>query len=110
MIMGEENMEQFTQLIERVKKGDAQAFELLYQQSYRQVYYTCMSFLKNEQNVYDMMQETYITALTRISSLESPERFMAWLSQIAVNKCKDFLRKKPHGLQIMCYIGSLLFC
>ena len=87
-------MKQFTELIERVKGGDEQAFEILYQYSYRQIYYTCMSFLKNEQDVYDMMQETYITALTHISSLENPECFMAWLSQIAVNKCKDFLRKK----------------
>ena len=53
-----------------------------------------MSFLKNEQNVYDVMQDTYITALTRLGQLQNPDRLVAWLNQIAVNRCRDFLRKR----------------
>lgn len=81
-------------LVARVVSGDMKAFEVIYQNTYRQVYYTCMSFLKNEQNVYDVMQDTYITALTRLQQLENPERITAWLNTIAVNKCRQFLGKK----------------
>lgn len=81
-------------LVARVVSGDMKAFEVIYQNTYRQVYYTCMSFLKNEQNVYDVMQDTYITALTHLQQLENPERITAWLNTITVNKCRQFLGKK----------------
>lgn len=81
-------------LVARVVSGDMKAFEVIYQNTYRQVYYTCMSFLKNEQNVYDVMQDTYIMALTHLQQLENPERITAWLNTIAVNKCRQFLGKK----------------
>ena len=81
------------ELVSRVINGDKQAFEAIYQATYRQVYYTCMSFLKNEQNAQDIMQDTYITALTHMQQLENPERIIAWLNRIAVNKCKAFLAK-----------------
>lgn len=87
-------MDQITELVNRVIKGDTQAFEIIYQNTYRQIYYTCMSFLKNEQNVYDVMQDTYITALTHLQQLQNPERLVPWLNQIAVNRCRDYLRKK----------------
>lgn len=81
-------------LVARVVSGDMKAFEVIYQNTYRQVYYTCMSFLKNEHNVYDVMQDTYITALTHLQQLKNPERITAWLNTIAVNKCRQFLGKK----------------
>lgn len=81
-------------LVARVVSGDMKAFEVIYQNTYRQVYYTCMSFLKNEHNVYDVMQDTYITALTHLQQLENHERITAWLNTIAVNKCRQFLGKK----------------
>ncbi len=81
-------------LVARVVSGDMKAFEVIYQNTYRQGYYTCMSFLKNEHNVYDVMQDTYITALTHLQQLENPERITAWLNTIAVNKCRQFLGKK----------------
>lgn len=81
-------------LVARVVSGDMKAFEVIYQNTYRQVYYTCMSFLKNEHNVYDVMQDTYITALTHLQQLENPERITAWLNTIAVNKCRQFIGKK----------------
>ena len=87
-------MEQIQELVTRVINGDMQAFEEIYQATYRQVYYTAFSFLKNEQNTLDVMQDTYITALTHLQQLENPERIVAWLNRIAVNKCKDFLMKK----------------
>lgn len=87
-------MEQIQKLVTRVINGDTQAFEEIYQATYRQVYYTAFSFLKNEQNTLDVMQDTYITALTHLQQLENPERIVAWLNRIAVNKCKDFLMKK----------------
>lgn len=86
-------MENMNELVSCVINGDKQAFEAIYQATYRQVYYTCMSFLKNEQNAQDIMQDTYITALTHMQQLANPDRILSWLNRIAVNKCKTFLSK-----------------
>lgn len=91
-----ENMDNhdIAMLVQQVMKGDEKAFELLYQQTNRQIYYTCRSFLENEQDIYDTMQDTYLQAFTHIGQLREQERFVAWLNQIAVNKCKNLLGKK----------------
>ncbi len=81
------------ELVKDVLGGDMQAFELLYNDTSKKIYYVCYSFVKNEQDAMDLMQEAYLSALTHLSSLKEPERFTQWLSQIAVNKCKDFLAK-----------------
>lgn len=81
-------------LVERILGGDTKAFDYVYQCTYRQVYLTCMSFLHNEQNVYDIMQDTYITVLTHIHQLKNPDKLVSWINTIAVNKCRDFLGKK----------------
>lgn len=89
-----DNNNDISLLVQRVLDGDRKAFERLYQQTNKQIYYTCWSFLENEQNVYDIMQDTYLQALTHLGQLREPERFVAWLNQIAVNKCRNVLGKK----------------
>ena len=89
-----DNNNDISRLVQRVLDGDRKAFELLYQQTNKQIYYTCWSFLENEQNVYDIMQDTYLQALTHLGQLREPERFVAWLNQIAVNKCRNVFGKK----------------
>ena len=64
-------MDSMSELVSRVINGDKQAFEAIYQATYRQVYYTCMSFLKNEQNAQDIMQDTYIGEGTYINCVVS---------------------------------------
>lgn len=92
--MGKEMEQDMKQLVSQAVSGNSQAFEALYQLSAKQVYFTCLSFVKNENDAADLMQETYISALTHLSTLREPERFLPWISQIAANKCRNFLLKK----------------
>ena len=81
-------------LVEKVKKGDNKSFEKLYKLTEREVWFTCISFLKNETTAQDIMQETYITAFLKIQSLEKSSQIRSWLNRIAVNKCKNYLKGK----------------
>ena len=81
-------------LVEKIKKGDNKSFEKLYKLTEREVWFTCISFLKNETTVQDIMQETYITAFLKIQSLEKSSQIRSWLNRIAVNKCKNYLKGK----------------
>lgn len=81
-------------LVEKIKKGDNKSFEKLYKLTEREVWFTCISFLKNETTAQDIMQETYITAFLKIQSLEKSSQIRSQLNRIAVNKCKNYLKGK----------------
>ena len=81
-------------LVEKINKGDNKSFEKLYKLTEREVWFTCISFLKNETTAQDIMQETYITAFLKIQSLEKSSQIRSWLNRIAVNKCKNYLKGK----------------
>lgn len=81
-------------LVEEIKNGDNKSFEKLYKLTEREVWFTCISFLKNETTAQDIMQETYITAFLKIQSLEKSSQIRSWLNRIAVNKCKNYLKGK----------------
>ena len=81
-------------LVEKIKKGDNKSFEKLYKLTEREVWFTCISFLKNGTTAQDIMQETYITAFLKIQSLEKSSQIRSWLNRIAVNKCKNYLKGK----------------
>ena len=76
-----------------MEKGDNKAFEKLYEETSKTVYFICLSFLGNEQDAQDVMQEVYITAYKKISQLQDKEKFVPWINQIAVNRCKNQLLK-----------------
>lgn len=79
--------------VELAMKGDQAAFEEIYRQTYRTVYYTCFSFLKNEQDAADTTQEVYIAVMNSLSTLKDIEKFPYWLNRITVNKCKNILAR-----------------
>lgn len=84
---------QIKKLVEAMEQGDNKAFERLYNETSRTVYFICLSFLNNEQDAQDVMQEVYITAYNKISQLQDKDKFVPWINQIAVNKCKNQLLK-----------------
>ena len=89
---------EIAKLVEKLQNGDKQAFETLYQETSKTVYFICISFLNNEEDAKDVMQETYITAYQKLEQLQDKEKFAAWISQIAVNKCKKILLKNSPTL------------
>lgn len=76
-----------------MEKGDNKAFEKLYQETSKTVYFICLSFLGNEHDAQDVMQEIYITAYNKVSQLQDKDKFVPWINQIAVNRCKNQLLK-----------------
>lgn len=74
--------------------GDSEAFARLYELSKRQVYFTCLKFLKNEDDAQDITQEVYITVMKKLPTLADKASFQPWVNRIAVNKCKNFLKAR----------------
>lgn len=51
----------------------------------------CLSFTKNYFDAEDLAQQTFLSAYTNYGKFDGMN-FKAWLTTIAVNKCKDFLK------------------
>lgn len=84
---------QWRESVEATKKGDKKAFEKLYRQTERAVYFTCLKLLAGEDNAKDTMQDTYMTALDKLDTLDDGAKFPMWINRIAINKCKNKLVK-----------------
>lgn len=78
-------------VIERAITGEESAFEQIFMGTYRYVFATVRKYLKNEQDVYDAIQDTYIRVYKGISRLQSADSFYPWLHRIAENCAKDIL-------------------
>lgn len=82
------------QTVAKAAEGDSRAFEALYKQTDRSVYFTCLKLLKNEHDAKDVMQDTYIKAFEKLSELSDFSRFPQWINRIAINHCKTFFRRQ----------------
>lgn len=91
-------MKEIENLVQRAAKGDNKAFDELYKLTSKSVYFICLSFLKNESDAADIMQETYFAAFKNLDSLKEQDKFEPWINKIAVNRCKNLLKKKTPEL------------
>ena len=87
-------MKTIKELVLSAKNGNKKAFDKLYELTSNDVWFTCLSLLKDEENAKDIMQETYITAFLKLNTLKDEEKFCGWLTAIATNKCKNKLKGK----------------
>lgn len=87
-------MKTIKELVLSAKNGNKKAFDKLYEITHNDVWYNCLSLLKDEENAKDIMQETYIAAFLKLDTLNDEQKFCGWITSIAVNKCKNKLKGK----------------
>lgn len=80
-------------LVERARKQDRQAASELYSLTYTKILYSIRSMVRDEDAVWDILQDTYIQAFRKLGQLEDDTRFLPWLKRIAVNTAKNYLMK-----------------
>ena len=82
------------EVILRILDGDSNAYGIL-QKKYRAVISSLIrKMVKDEDDIDDLVQETFIKAYRAIDRYKSDFTFSAWIYRIASNTCIDFLRKK----------------
>ncbi len=78
-------------LIERVKRGDAKAFEMLVVKYQRRIERLIGRMVRDVDLVPDIAQETFIRAYRAIPQFRGDSAFYTWLYRIAVNTAKKAL-------------------
>lgn len=82
-------------LVRAAQQGDRSAFGLLYARYVRMVHGILLSRVPHS-DVDDLVQDVFLLALPRLSSLRECAKFPGWLAAIARNRAIDFHRRvKP---------------
>jgi RNA polymerase sigma-70 factor (ECF subfamily) len=78
-------------LIERIKRGDMRAFEMLVVKYQRRIERLIGRMVRDTDLVPDIAQETFIRAYRAIPQFRGESAFYTWLYRIAVNTAKKVL-------------------
>lgn len=77
--------------------GKDDLFNLIYQQNHNAIFRTCYMILKDYQLAEDATQETFYRVYCKLNTFRKKANIKTWITQIAINLCKDKLKKKSSG-------------
>jgi RNA polymerase sigma-70 factor (ECF subfamily) len=80
-------------IIERVLKGDTDAFNLLVRQWEKPIYNFIVRMIGDRDQAMDLCQDAFMKAYRELDTLKDLDRFSSWLYRIAHNTCFSKLRK-----------------
>ena len=81
-------------LVERVRGGDVAAFEPLVEKYRQRVYRLAYNVLRNQEDAWDVAQESFIKAYRALPSFRGQSAFYTWLFRIVMNVAHDKARQR----------------
>lgn len=114
---GPDDAEPDEALASRAQQGSHTAFESLVNRHKAPLYRFIRRYVGQADDGYDVLQDTFITAWTALYRYDADRPFLPWLRQIALNKCRDFGRRrtvrrlllKAHAYEKALQDGSAVF-
>lgn len=84
-------------LLERCRRGDAEAFETLFRKYQTYVYNVSLGMLLNGEDASDVTQETFLRIHRNIGRFRGESSFSTWVYRVAVNLCITELRRRQRS-------------
>ncbi len=99
--MPERTEKEIRQLIKKAKKGDAEAFGLIYDQFLDRIYRFIYLKVTNREEAQDLAQQAFMKAWEAINRFEDEGLpFSSWLYRIARNLVIDFYRVQKNNVSL----------
>ena len=87
------------QKIRDLKNGDTRAFDFIYEHTKRSVYFAKFKIVRDRMHAEDLLQDTFVRAISVLSQYREGTNFVAWLCSIgkslALNHLKKYRREIP---------------
>lgn len=77
----------------KASAGDARSQALLYQQYSKAMFNICIRMVGNQNDAEDILQESFLTAFSKMYQLKDEQQFGGWLKRIVVNECVRHSKK-----------------
>ena len=81
-------------LINQYLSGDIRAFNILVNNWDLKIYNFTFKVLGRREDAKDVTQQTFIKVYKNLRKLKNPDKFSPWIYQIAMNICRDQMRKE----------------
>ncbi|MEJ8755770.1 RNA polymerase sigma factor [Pontibacter sp. H259] len=81
------------EIVAKVLDGAKEMYELLMRRHNQKLYRVIRSYLKNQREVEDAMQDTYLRAYEKLAQFRNDAQFSTWLIRIGINVALARLRK-----------------
>jgi RNA polymerase sigma-70 factor, ECF subfamily len=82
------------ELVARSTHGDADSFNQLITRWERPIYALAYRVIGREEDARDVCQETFLRAFRGIGAFKGQAKFSSWLYRIALNLCRDWIRRE----------------
>lgn len=83
------------ELIKRILNGEKELYEILVRRNNQKLYRIIRSYLKDEAEIEDVMQDSYVKAFTKLYQFKLESTFSTWLIRIGINE--SLIRLKEIG-------------
>lgn len=83
-----------SEVVAAIVAGNPDGLAAAYDRYAASLYSYCRSILREPADAADAVQDTFVIAASRLSSLRDPERLRPWLYAVARNECRRKLRAK----------------
>ncbi|OAB35284.1 RNA polymerase sigma factor [Paenibacillus glacialis] len=97
----DEKSNEIEAIIDCVKLGDKQAFEMIIHQFERQMYTYCYYILKNHEETEDAVQEIFIRAYENLHQYSRQATFSAWLYKMAYHHMMNIKKKQGRWFELI---------
>jgi RNA polymerase sigma factor (sigma-70 family) len=85
------------QTVRAAQNGERSAWNFLYQYCYANLYATALRICGASDESKDLVQDTFVTAYLKLSSLKEPANFQAWIHKILQRNCyRALVKSKQH--------------
>lgn len=92
---------------ELLKSGDRGLYVRFYGEYKRLVYHVILARVSGDtESAQDILQDTFLSAMSCVSRLKNPGHIPAWIVTIAKNKVVDHLRKRGRAAQLLSKIRT----
>ena len=82
------------ELVTRSRGGDVESFNQLILRWERPIYALAYRVIGREEDARDVCQETFLRAYRSLAGFKGEAKFSSWLSRIALNLCRDWIRRQ----------------
>jgi RNA polymerase sigma-70 factor (ECF subfamily) len=97
-----DNDNQITQLVEQALTGHKTSLEQLLEHFYKDIFRMVYYRLPSRMDAEDLTQEIFMQMIKSLPTLKDSRLLKPWLFRIALNRIRDFYRKK----RILSFFGS----
>src|SRR6187549_4149168 len=82
------------ELVARSMAGDVDSFNQLVLRWERPIYALAYRVIGRDEDARDVAQETFLRAFRALPGFKGQAKFSSWLYRIALNLCRDWIRRK----------------